>query len=96
MTCFILQRPQASQVSTWLHLLLWSPKEWSLTSTSDSRLQPSKLDLIRWILTSTAQVLLENAAIQSTDSMEHNLRALFLSHLDFEELTESVELLYKV
>jgi len=88
------QRLNARQVSACLHVLLWSPDEWTMNLNSDDRLKfstPSELDLIRWLLLSTAQVLLE--PLLHINRLEHELKVLFLSHLDFEELVESVHFL---
>lgn len=89
------QRLSPRQISACLHLLLWPPAELSVNVNSDARSQvistPSEWDLIHWILLTTARVLLEQLTLEN--SMEHQMRVLFLSRLDFKELLESMQFL---
>lgn len=84
------KRPSAQVVGNMLHLLMWAPQDWF-----NHNLHPSRVKVIRWILTLTAGVILQRSQQKNglIPNEEHELKSLFLSRLNLEEVVAAVDLL---
>ena len=66
-----------------LHLIQWGPKQW-LQTIEVPATPPSSIEVKRWLLTLTAEVMCQQLGKGQGHSVDHQLKKLFLSkiHLD--------------
>lgn len=88
------KRPDAAGVATALHILLWAPQHWiQALSVESNPLPPSKVEVVRWLLQLSAEVLFERLSARSS-TMEHTLKRLFLGNLHLGTLMDSFHWLW--
>jgi len=78
-----------------LHILLWGPKLW-LTNLESGALPPKRRDVMRWLLTLSAEVMCQRWGHVSPAGVEYQLRNQFLSRLDLDSVMAAVDCLWRL
>ncbi|XP_064642759.1 serine/threonine-protein kinase Pink1, mitochondrial-like [Lineus longissimus] len=75
------ERPDAKTAANMMQIVLWGPKHW-LESI------PHKTDVVDWLVVMAAKVLFRRTTI--SDNIELQMKHLFLSRLDFDDIMEAL------
>lgn len=89
----MFQRPSAVCVADILHVLLWGPKQWQTNLESGSP-PPKRRDVMRWLLTLSAEVMFQRWCHMSPPGVEYRLKNQFLSRLNLDGVMASIDCLW--